>query len=180
MTQFRKCTNCVLEKQPCERRETVRKGIAGLGVTSVKMRCADRRPIYSVGQRVNVCWKVQEPDGEGGYTEETWPATVIRESGCRFIVKVDDVMSDYESLASEVFNNKSLYIKARVGQLSPINEPHQIVCGECGRVGTGPTGSDGCYAYVSTSPFAPHSYRPRGCVAPTDEPAVAATEERNK
>lgn len=49
MTAFPTCKNCVLEKQPCERRAAVKLAIAGLGITSAKLLCKAREQILRRG-----------------------------------------------------------------------------------------------------------------------------------
>lgn len=162
MTAFPTCKNCVLEKHPCARRDGVRALIKGSGVTSAKLRCPERVALYQPGQRVTVTWPV--PDGDDEYhnyaTANAWPATVIKEVRSTFLIKVDDVLSDHEVLASEFVKNPTLYAKVRVTKLAPLDEPPQIVCAQCGRVGTGAPGEGGCFAQP-----APYRFAPLGCTA---------------
>lgn len=159
MTAFPTCKNCTLEKLPCARREAVKAGIAGLGITSVKILCSARTPVYVPGQRVTVTWPVPDGDDEyGAATLESWPATIIGEVRSRFLIKVDDVRSDNDTPASGFMKNKSLYAKVPALKLKPLDEPFQLVCRPCGRVGLGRLGTSGCQASGS-------SWVPQGCVA---------------
>ena len=136
MTAFPTCKNCVLEKLPCERRETVKRGIAGLGVTSAKILCKVRQPRFVAGQRVTVTWPVPDEDDEyhNYATDNTWPATVIGEVRTRFLIKVDDVLSDHEIPAGEYVKNATLYAKVPACRLAADqawcarNRPHDS-CG---------------------------------------------------
>lgn len=136
MTAYRPCHNCVRAKSDCERRDQIRRGIAGLGITALKFACTDRAPLFQPGARVAVTWPVPQCDEPGyqDYAEEMWPATVIAESGSRFIISVDDVPSDEGTPARGFITNPSLYAKVSSGKLRPINEPCRIVCGICGIV----------------------------------------------
>ena len=172
MTVFRTCKNCALEKTTCARREAVKAGLVGLGVTSVKIACKERKPVFVPGQRVLSTWTVPTGDWESA-NEENWPATVIKEIGAKFQLKIDDTLSDGETLASEYFKNTSLYVKARVGKIAPLNEPSRMVCTTCGRVGNGQPGEGGCYAHPPEG-FAP-GWTPYGCMAAEDQIKRAKT-----
>jgi len=162
MTVFRTCKNCVREKEPCERRDDLRTSLAGLGVTSVKLRCKERRPLYGTGQRVLTTWTVGDPESYyQDATEEAWPATVIKESGSQFLLKVDEADSDHGTPAKGYFKSASLYIKARVGRIAPLDEPTCVVCPTCARVGAGGAGEGGCYGYEGQRP----EHLPFGCLA---------------
>lgn len=146
MTAFRTCKNCVLEREPCPRREAVKASIAGTGVTSVKFACAIRKPLYAPGDRVVSRWTVPDSDDyDERAQEEHWPATVIKEVGTMFQLKIDDVRSENDTPAKGYFKNQSLYVKARAGKLKPLDEPSQVVCDQCGRVGDDPVREGGCY-----------------------------------
>lgn len=179
MTAFPTCKNCVLEKQPCERRNGVRLTIKGLGITSAKLKCPDRAPLYVPGQRVSVTWPVADADDEyhNHTTLESWPATVVKEVRSRFVVKVDDILSDYETLASEFIKNPTLYAKVAVARLKPLDEPLQTVCAQCGRVGDGGYGEDGCYGQPEA-----YGYTPQGCASrqPVSEAAAQVSDEGSR
>jgi len=112
-------------------------GIRGLGVTSIKFNCPDRKPKFAPGQRVSVSWPVH--DG-GAYDEdpwnlETWPATVSGESGKKFVIRVDDVDSDFDTPARSYIKNDTLYCKVSAAKLVPLDEPAQNICKRCGEIG---------------------------------------------
>lgn len=144
MANYRTCLNCAHDRDECATLDRIKRAIAGHGVTSIKFLCPDRAPLYRAGDRVGVSWVV--PDEDGGWnrdaTEETWPATVIEEVGSRFLIKVDDVPSDYETPAREFIKADRLYCKVSSSKLAKLDEPRRLVC-PCGEI----EGSDmaGCH-----------------------------------
>lgn len=137
MTVYRTCHNCAVDRDECATRDIIKRSIAGLHITSVKFECENRNPLFRPGQRVSVTWPVNAAEGEyyEDYYEETWPATVIKEVGARFLICVDDVESDYETPARSYIKSDSLYCKVSAGKLKPLEEPKRSVCGLCGVVG---------------------------------------------
>lgn len=129
MTAYRNCKNCILAVEPCARKEEVRAAIKGAGITMVKFRCDMREPLYRRGQRVSVTWPVYE-DGEMP-TDNVWPATVIAESGSRFLLSVDDVESDEGMPAKEFIKNERLFVKVAATRLRALDEPDRLICGWC-------------------------------------------------
>lgn len=137
MTYFKPCFNCATPRKECETAKRLSAGLKGLGVTSVKFNCADRKPKFAPGQRVSVSWLVH--DG-GGYDESpwdlhTWPATVSGESGNKFVIRVDDVASDLDLPVREYVTNDTLYCKVSASKLAALGEPPQPICKRCGEVG---------------------------------------------
>jgi hypothetical protein len=92
VTSYTTCTNCAADKHACDRRASVRAAIKGFGITSVKFQCSTRIARFQPGQRVEVCWPVYD-DCDGMPNLESWKATVIAETGSRFVIKVDDADS---------------------------------------------------------------------------------------
>lgn len=137
MTYFRPCFNCATPRKECATAKRMTAGLRGLGVTSVKFNCPDRKPKYAPGQRVSVSWLVH--DG-GAYDESpwdlhTWPATVSGESGNRFVIRVDDVASDLDLPVREYVRSDNLYCKVSAAKLAPLDEPAQPICKRCGEIG---------------------------------------------
>lgn len=167
MAVYRTCYNCALAKLPCVRRDSIQTDIAGLGITSLKFSCKERKPVFERGQRVTVSWPV--PDGgEYGndYTLEGWPATVIRESGARFLIVVDDVPSDHETPARDYVKNESLYARVPAGRLAPLAGEYRAICDACDQI----PGDDGRYAGCYGYQDGVHSYRPQKCAQPLPSP----------
>lgn len=163
---YRPCTNCVREKAPCPRRERIATGIKGLGLTSVKFRCAEREPIFTIGQRVTVTWLVRAESDcwyDDGAMWESWPATVIAERGSKFQIVVDDVDSDEGTPARNYIKSETLYCNVTAGKLNPLDEPPRSVCGACGTV-RGLDGTvAGCWGYDREAGGG-FSYTPHGCL----------------
>jgi len=164
MTYFRPCKNCVREKLACGRREGVRALIKGAGLTSVAFRCAERQPLYAIGQRVAVTWSVNSScDPE--YPEwgaETWPATVVAERGTKFQILVDDVTSDCETSARDFIQNESLYAKVTTAKLTALDEPPRAVCSTCQGVVQQDGTVAGCFGQDAQGSFG--GYVPTGCI----------------
>ncbi len=131
------CINCAADKANCARRAEIRAAIKGTGITSAKFSCTDRRSIFQPGQRVSVTWPAYESVED--YYDESWPATVIVESGNRFVIQVDDVPGTYETPARDYIKNQNLFAKASAARLRAIDEPARAICGFCGGApGDGP------------------------------------------
>ena len=133
MTAYNTCRNCAVDKATCERRTKVSAGIKGLGLTSIKFTCADRQPLYRPGQRVGVTWPYYDPDcgWEDRLSLETWPATVISETGKGFLICVDDVPSDNELPAREYIKSQNLYCNVSAAKLASLDEPDHAICEHC-------------------------------------------------
>ncbi len=166
MTYFRPCKNCIREKTLCARRDEVRTAIKGTGITSVAFRCAERQPIYSVGQRVAVTWPVNNGcDSEyPDWTLETWPATVVAERGTKFQILVDDASSDFETPARSFIKNESLYAKVTAPKLGLLAEPDRQVCAICQGVRQPDGTMIGCFG-AQEDGFCREPVLPRGCIA---------------
>lgn len=145
MTYFKPCFNCVKPRKQCEAAKKMTERLRGSGVTSVNFKCRDRQPKFAPGQRVAVTWTVFPPDYESGddYSDETWPATVSCESGNKFVIRVDDVPSDFETPARDYIKSPNLYCKVSASKLTPLDEPAQPICRRCGEIGG--LGFSGCF-----------------------------------
>lgn len=137
MAYYRTCFNCAESRSSCEARERMKKALAGLSVTSVAFRCQDRKPLFAPGERVQVTWTVIPEDWsyEDGASLESWPATVAQEAGNKFVIKVDDVESDYGTPAREYVKNQNLYCKVSASKLTRLDEPFREFCAKCGEIG---------------------------------------------
>jgi len=126
------CFNCAADKSTCPRREGVRKGIAGLGVTSVKFKCTTRVPRFHVGQRVEFDWRYFDEDGRGdGYTA-TFNGTVMREKtgNKRFSIRVDQDGEYYDLKPADIFKSPE-FISVRPDDMRALDEPNRPLCPNC-------------------------------------------------
>jgi hypothetical protein len=141
------CRNCGVDRNGCARRAEIRARVKGLGITSLKFRCADRKPIYHAGQRVEVTWKYCPPDWdwEEGMSLETWPATVVQETKKGFLIAVDDVPSGNDLPAREFIKSASLYCNVAAGKLAPLNEPDRRSCDYCHSIENADGTVTGCW-----------------------------------
>lgn len=84
---YRTCVGCVHGTGYCHERERVRQKTAGLGITSLKWRCAWKRPTFRPGDLVwatTLCdWGSGE---EGDSVSSDYPATVIQNFGSKLLV----------------------------------------------------------------------------------------------
>lgn len=157
MTYLRTCHNCRFAREDCATRASLRESIAGLGITSAKFKCANRAPTYRTGQRVSVSWPVPSEDGYAyEYDPESWPATIIGESGPRFKIVVDDVASDLGTPAKDYLKNQTLYARVSAGKLKPLDEPSRLVCPACEAVPAIGGEISGCWGEPG--------YRPQRCL----------------
>lgn len=157
MTSYTTCINCAADKANCTRRAEVRASIKGAHITSVKFRCAERKSMFRRGQRVSVSWTVA---GDCYELDETWPATVITESGTRFLLSVDDVASDKGTPARDYIKNDRLFVKVSSSRLTALDEPDREICKFCERA---PIAGDACQdrdAYI----WSFNGGYPQGCL----------------
>lgn len=144
---YRTCKNCAYEPSLCQRRATIVAGIRGLGLTGVKFRCDQRKPVFHTGQRVGVTWHVFPPDWhyEEGVSAEEWPATIVQETKRGFLIAVDDVLSDHDTPAREYIKNDSLYCNVTARRLRALDEPDRRSCEHCRSVENADGTVTGCW-----------------------------------
>ncbi|WP_298164997.1 hypothetical protein [Novosphingobium sp.] len=158
MTSYSTCINCAADKATCERREQVRAAIKGSGITSVKFKCDKRQSMFHVGQRVAITWEVST---EADYSlDETWPGTVVRENGTRFVVAVDDVPSDEGTPARDYIRNDRLFVKVSPQRLRALDEPDRPICNFCERA---PSVGEACKDF-DRDLWSHNSGYPSGCL----------------
>ena len=141
------CRNCGVDRSTCARREEIRVGVKGLGLTSIKFRCDARKSLYHPGQRVEVTWKYFAPDShwDEGPSLETWPATVVQETKKGFLIAVDDVPSSNDLPAREYIKSDSLYCNVTSGRLAPVDEPDRRSCEYCHSIENADGTVTGCW-----------------------------------
>jgi hypothetical protein len=138
MTAYHPCKNCKLEKMPCPRRDGVKAAIKGFAVTTLKMRCDERQPIFSAGDRVSVVWRRYEEHDDCGNAQSTlfrFTGTVSQERYPKFLVRYDDAdgISEHgeHAPARSHFRNESLYAATKPSDMVPLDEPRRNLCKDC-------------------------------------------------
>lgn len=175
MAHYAPCFNCAVDKNTCERRQSIRRAIQGSGILSLKFRCNQRQPMFSPGQRVSFVWTWWDNCGEGDDQGLglVFHGTVIRESGAKFVVQVDagKDASGEECEASHVFTkNDQLLIKVRPADMRALSEPPRHVCSVCSWVEG--AAEDRCQR-TPPEPFY-SGYTPTGCALSA---AISTTKE---
>jgi len=133
MTYYKPCLNCAADKKLCERRNAIRRGMKGLGVSSVNFRCDDREPRFHRGQRVSFVWNHYENNEI--YSErflETFYGTIMHEKSGhrRFVIKVDQ-SSEYYDIEPKYVLKSPEFISVRPDDITPLDEPDRRLCPNC-------------------------------------------------
>ena len=123
MAYLHTCKACVFKDAPCARRETVRAGLRGLGVTSAKFRCDTHAPMFVEGDALAFKWTVygDDPYDEGDKSyETTFTGAVLCQvaKSARFVVRVDHATNADGFDPREVFHNGDLIIKVRLRDMT--------------------------------------------------------------
>lgn len=135
MAYFSTCFNCAEDKDACSKRAEIRDGIRGLGITSVKFNCPDRKSRFQTGERVEFKWTAYcEQDavyGLDGSHVVHFVGTVMHEKkgNKRFAIRVDPDQECDEFTASEVL--KGEFISVRPDDMKLIDEPARSICSLC-------------------------------------------------
>lgn len=137
---YTNCRGCTVNTSTCAHRAKIRESLAGLGLTSIKFKCPDRKPQFSRGNRVLVTWTLvgrpyQTSEGYD-YANEvvSFKATVIEEKKPgRFLIRVDDGASHDcgdDFVAPDCLSGNGF---ASVGfqKLQSLNEFNKRVCDLC-------------------------------------------------
>lgn len=86
MTYYHTCRGCSLFGKPCARRDSIATSIKGLGLTSVKHRCAERVPMFRSGQSVLVLTVAFYADDDLDKAPLAWfPGWIIDQTGTTVI-----------------------------------------------------------------------------------------------
>ena len=146
MTFYQPCQGCAFKPTDCEKKTEIRSAIKGLGITSLKFNCTERKPIYNPGDRVSLMWRVFEYGDPDPYGEQEvgealayFYATVMGEqSGTRYIVRVDDgpcysIDEGWDPVeASKLFTRSSkLVVKVKTSDIAHTDEPQKEICTSC-------------------------------------------------
>lgn len=85
MAYLHACVGCSRQGAPCPTREALNAQIRGLGISSLRHRCAARVPRYTAGQAVVIHTYDGEHDYNGEYTMQWWPVWFIEQKATRAI-----------------------------------------------------------------------------------------------
>lgn len=154
------CRGCIVDHETCVFRKMLRDRLLGTGVTSVRFKCAARKPKFSPGDRVRVTWPFYEQDEE--YPEDvTFLATVIREHRPgRYQIRVDPGLSyshgeEWADKTAENLKSRG-YAIVSMTRLESHDEQSRVVCQHCARVEGITDNCEGRTTY----------FRPVHCIAP--------------
>lgn len=128
MTFYRSCTGCIAQGQRCATRDALRKQIKGLGITSIKWRCDDRKPKYQVGDPVWVDTIADLSDAD--YREE-FPGVVVDADGARPLVFIDPGSKSIDDTPFVPGGNGSGFCKIPLSRIKARDGDRQAICRSC-------------------------------------------------
>ena len=145
MPYYHKCRNCAVDTSTCQRRQAIRSAIKGLGLTSIKFQCLDRKPLFRVGQRIEFDWAHYDESARDYYGEVVpddlkFRGTVASENEDKgtFVVQVDQdpVQSNIEFpdltyTPNQVFKNGGFAVRVKPASMRAIDEPDREICPDC-------------------------------------------------
>ena len=130
MTVYRTCAGCIVEGQPCERRDALKKAIQGLGITSAKFKCQDRRDRYASGDPVWARLFAGYGDEEARY--DTFSGVVISCDGTRaFVFVMPGTLGLYTQLPFKTYNHGFCHVSLK--RISQREGDQQEICEACQR-----------------------------------------------
>ena len=128
----------MVNRDKCDRLAEIKTALKGLSVTSVKFKCAKRRPKFVVGNRVLVTlpfYEVYGPQGETDTHLIDFKGTVIceRKTLGNYKVKIDDGpdADDGNYISPEDLKTETGYVAVKGVHIAPLNERNREVCPEC-------------------------------------------------
>jgi hypothetical protein len=137
MTIYRTCAGCICDKAPCESREALKMKLKGIGVTSIKWKCADRKSRFEIGDPVIARTMAGKEYIEGsGYGDaeiafDSFDGIVIRNAGTKCIVFIKPGTEGGES--GYIFDPQKGqgFCKIPISRLTSGNGPRVKVCPTC-------------------------------------------------
>lgn len=164
MTVFRSCHTCARPAPACEARAKLQAAIAGLGITSVKHRCAEYAPAFEPGDAIRVTTWAWFHNDEDPPPKLDFPGHFIRLVGQRALVFVPKGAPDLNGNDIEFEPHGNGYLKVPLSRVAQRDAPTVDVseCRQCGAIlGVGdPCGRD------------PHYTPPSKCAALTSAAAL--------
>lgn len=127
---YRTCVGCIKAKEQCNHRDYLRQKLAGLGLTSIKFACHERKAPFEPGDPVWVELYVSYPEEREQYTD-SFPATIIRIVGSQAVARVAlDAKSENEDYEFEA-KNENGFVKRPLKWFRPRDGDRRIVCPTC-------------------------------------------------
>lgn len=127
---YRTCVGCIKAKEQCNHRDYLRQKLAGLGLTSIKFACHERKEPFAPGDPVWVELYVSDPDEDNQYTAP-FPATIIRMVRSQAVARVDlDARSDCGEYPFEA-KNENGFVKRPLKWFRPRDGERRIICPTC-------------------------------------------------
>jgi hypothetical protein len=127
---YRTCIGCTKAKEPCNHRDFLRQKLAGMGLTSIKFVCHERKAPYEPGDPVFVEVYVNDSDYDQPYTA-AFPATIIRCVGSQAVARVAiDAKSDCGAYDFEP-KNENGFVKRPLKWFKPREGERRVVCPIC-------------------------------------------------
>lgn len=129
MTYFSTCTGCGVARSDCQTLIAVKKAIAGLRITTVRHRCAQREPMYRPGDAVwikTVAW--QGGDEEPPLCE--FPGVFIEQKQRKAIAFIKP--GSLDGSGDEVFSTDGRgYVKVPLSRIHPRSGVPPTSVAEC-------------------------------------------------
>lgn len=149
MTHYATCVGCALVDN-CQTRPKIKADIAGLGIMSLKFRCAERRDMYQPGDAVWFRFPVVTGQHWEGYDQMTacdFPGYVSGKSGNKVVGFIEPgVMDKGGRYPFEPMNGGKGYVKVPLARVSHRDAPavDATFCATCGSI---PGLGEPCQAY---------------------------------
>lgn len=137
---YRTCTGCVHGAGACQARDIIKAHVKGIGVTSLKWRCAHRQPVYRPGDAVWVNLFVGWEDGGDSWGREEqafaeFPGVVIRVRGSKAVIFIEPgVQSRCEQYDFEPQKSGNGHVKIPLSRTRKRHAVREHVCPVCERI----------------------------------------------
>lgn len=131
---YQTCVGCVLQGEPCLKRDAVRRQLKGLGVKSIRWTCPDRKPKYMPGDLVwarTVADKNAPPDEISGEPyRDFYPAVVVENRSNRLVVFIKPGTPGRESGEETKFCGEG-FCRIPLVRIEPRAGDREAVCPHC-------------------------------------------------
>lgn len=144
MTHFSTCRTCIFRPTDCVVRAKLAAAIAGLGVGSIKHRCALHAPLYSPGAPVlvqTVAWMSRDGNGddEGDPPVHWYPGHFIRFSKASVVAFVKPGTEPVDVIGAHGYpfeTQRHGFVKVPLGRVRPSDWAPVLDVAECGQCGS--------------------------------------------